>query len=227
MISHEKKIVFVHVPKTGGKSFSNFLRPYCDEESLKFSPFKHEGNLHATVNEYMRAYGDNILEEYTFVSIIRNPWEKALSHSLHHNKGEFDREHFRNLIFNPFRYGFWPSSHFHFYLKLPSLGVCRDGTPALPPNYMAQTTAVGMQYARQNLLFPHIIRFERFADDASKFLDNHGIVYEYEDLKRKTNTTNHKHYSHYFENDEIREIGRTCALDIQIYGFTFDDRREK
>ena len=44
---------------------------------------------------------------------------------------------------------------------------------------------------------------------------------------QKTNSTKHTHYSHYYQDDEIQEIKRTCALDIQIYGFSFDDRRDK
>ena len=72
----------MHVPKTGGKCLSNFLHPYCDEESLHFSPFKKDGNLHATIPDYAEWYGDSILD-YTFVSIVRNPWDKAVSMACH------------------------------------------------------------------------------------------------------------------------------------------------
>ena len=69
MISHQKKIVFVHVPKTGGKSFSRFLAPYC--EDLKFSPDDPDGGLHATITDYVDHYGAELLADYTFVSVVR------------------------------------------------------------------------------------------------------------------------------------------------------------
>jgi|1_EtaG_2_1085319.scaffolds.fasta_scaffold01735_6 hypothetical protein len=230
MISHSKKIVFIHVPKTGGTSFSNFLRPYCDEQSLRYySPFgpSEDANLHATAYDYIYSYGKGNLDDYTFVSIIRNPWEKVVSHSIHHNGGEFDREHFRKLIFKPYRNGFWPNSHFHFFRKVAATGKMPDGTPALPEAWPATLNIGGLKLLQEELIFPEIIRFENYADDAAKFLDKHSIEHNYEDLKKKTNSTKHTHYSHYYQDDEIQEIKRTCALDIQIYGFSFDDRRDK
>ena len=227
MISHEKKFIFVHIPRTGGTALSKFLRPYCDEESLDFSPFPGEdANLHATIREYIAEYGRDILEKYTIFSIARNPWERALSHSIHHNDGKFDREKFREHVFRPHENGYWPHSHFHFFIPF-SVGKMPDGREALPLSYPAQHTMAAVRDLRQHIFFPHFIRFENYASDISKLFDKLGIEHSMEDLRRKSNYTAHKHYSHYYQDDEIKEIRNVCGFDLQIFGYTFEDRREK
>ena len=227
MISHEKKFIFVHIPRTGGNTLSNFLRPYCDEESLGFSPFPgKQGNLHATIREYMVKYGTQILDDYTIFTIIRNPWERALSHCVHHFGGEFDRENFRKYIFAPHENNLWPHSHFHFFVK-SNTGRMPDGSLALPVSYPTQHSAEGMRFFQERIFFPRFIRFENYATEVVKMFDKLKIEYNTNELKRKFNSTSHDHYSHYYLDDEIREIREVCGFDLQMFGYTFDDRRNK
>ena len=227
MISHEKKFIFVHVPRTGGYTLSNFLRPYCDEESLrKFSRFSENRNLHATACEYVEVYGRKIFEEYTVFSIVRNPFEKAVSHSIWHNGGTFDRGHFRDYIFKPHRVGFWPHSHFYFYQK-PGIKPDMNAEDDVSTIFPSQISMEGIKYMQENLFFPHFIRFENYASDISRLFNKLEIEHDIEDLKRKSNHTAHKHYSHYYQDDEIKEIRNVCGFDLQIFGYTFEDRREK
>ena len=227
MISHEKKFVFVHIPRTGGNTLSRFLRPYCDEESLEFSPFPgKEGNLHATIREYMVKHGTQILDKYTIFTIIRNPWERALSHHIHYSGGEFDRDNFRKYIFSPHENNFWPHSHFHFFVK-SNTGKTPDGSLALPASYPAQISTEGVKFMQERLFFPYFIKFENYANEISKLFNKLEIEHDIEDLKRKSNHTTHKHYSHYYLDDEIREIREVCGFDLQMFGYTFDDRRNK
>jgi len=226
MISHEKKFIFVHVPRTGGYTLSNFLRPYCDEESLKlFSRFSASGNLHAMAREYVEVYGGKIFEEYTVFSIVRNPFERAVSHSIWHNGGTFDRSHFRNYIFKPHRTGFWPHSHFYFYQKPLPAGSDEEGKLAVA--FPAQISTEGMKFMQKHLYFPYFIKFENYANEISKLFTKLEIEHDIEDLKRKSNHTSHKHYSDYYQDDEIKEIKRTCGFDLQMFGYTFDDRGNK
>ena len=203
MISHEKKIVFVHIPKTGGKSFSRFLAPYC--EDLKFSPYDG-GDLHATMAQYMEHYGEERLKDYTFVSIIRNPWDKALSLAMHQLKGTFDRECFRKVIFEPTAHELWPHSHLAFWVKPHIVRQLKDDGMIIE-NMRSQFNLRGARQVLDTVSFPTLIRFENYAQESAKFFDKHGIKYDEEDLRKKTNATPHKHYSHYYQQDEIDAIG--------------------
>jgi len=219
MISHEKKFIFIHMPRTGGTHLSEFLRPYCDEESLRFSPYQSSGNLHATMIDYVNHYGERILD-YTLFTIIRNPWERALSHAIFHNNKTFDKEYFKKVIYEPYRHHLWPHSHFHFLIREPFVG------PLQPVGYLPITPPI-MQKVRELFYWPKFIRFENYAIDTAKIFDKLGIKYEPERLKKRTNITKHKHYSHYYEDDEIFKMETVCGLDLQLFGYTFKDKRKK
>ena len=225
MISHTKKLLFIHVPKTGGKSLSRFLAPYCDSDALQyFSPFSDDPlcNLHATLYEYMEAYGPTIMEKYSIFSIVRNPWEKALSMHLHQNNNTFDREHFRKVIFEPADLDLWSHSHFYFYVKKPLSRDDATGVYEVRQQYPRADTLSDYEYYENILHFPIMLRFENYAEEVESFFDFHDIKYDKEQLRKKTNTTSHKHYSHYYKPDEVQEILEWCELDTQIMGYRFE-----
>ena len=224
MISHQKKFIFVHIPRTGGTRLCDFLVPYCDEESLKFSPFGKDEHQHATLLEYVDYYGKEILD-YTIFSIVRNPWDRALSLSIKHNDGIFDREHFRKVVYHPYRYSHSPHSHFNFFLKKIPIGP--DGTPCVYESFAAAMTAAEMQEVYGLLHWPYYLQFEDYVEDVTKIFDKLDIKYDIEKLRTKSNSTSHKHYSHYYHDDEKDAIAYACGLDLQLFGYTFKDERNK
>jgi hypothetical protein len=92
MISKKNKIIFIHVPKTGGSSIEKSLIDIFDEtikingdqtsivDKLK-KPKKNSFNSlkHATAEELKCQYGEEIFNVYTKFSVIRNPWDRLLS----------------------------------------------------------------------------------------------------------------------------------------------------
>ena len=92
MISKKNKIIFIHVPKTGGSSIEKSLVNIFDEViningdqtsvvgQLK-KPKKNSFNSlkHATAEELKHQYGEEIFNDYTKFSVIRNPWDRLLS----------------------------------------------------------------------------------------------------------------------------------------------------
>lgn len=84
MISHTKRFIFVHVPKTGGTSVAWALRRHgiflhddCYFESVYFK--------HATASAIKRMLGPEF-ENYFKFSVVRNPWDWAVS-SYAFNRG--------------------------------------------------------------------------------------------------------------------------------------------
>ena len=222
MISHQKKLVFVHVPKTGGKKISKYLQPYCDEESLRFSPFQEGANLHATVYDYVEYYGPQILD-YDFYSIIRNPYDKAVSMHMHQNDNCYEKELFKKTIHNPTHVELWPHSHFHFYVKVEPAPIEIDSV-TLPRSYadfLAVTDPSVLPLVDEIIIWPMVMRFENYSDSVAKFFDAVDIKYDRDDLRTKVNTTTHEHYSHYYEKPEIDAIAYSCGLDLQMFGYQY------
>jgi len=233
MISHEKKIVFVHIPKTGGKCLSQFLLPYCDADSLKFSPYGEGKNceLHATVTDYAKHYGQRILTDYTFFTVVRNPFDKALSMALHQNNNTFDRSKFRSIVRTPRNYGLWPHSHIHFLLcpikMTPQMYInlghsAESSEEPIIDGFPKQSTPQHFNNLKSLMHPTTLLRFERYSEDLSCFFDQHGIKYDKELLNTKTNTTDHQHYSKYYGPVERAEIEYVCGFDLQWLDYKFE-----
>ena len=224
MISHEKKFIFIHIPRTGGTHLSQYLEPYCDEESLRFSPYGEEGNLHATMYEYIQYYGPAI-KNYTIFTIVRNPWDRILSHAFKHNNGEFEKEHFKRLVFAPWDLGLQPHSQFNYFLNekhIPDPGA-RDHTCVFigwaPPRIL--------KYRIEVIDWPFFLEFENYAVEVPQMLNALGVKYDAEKFEKKTNITKHKHYSHYYEEEERIAIAQTCGFDLQMLSYRYEDRKNK
>jgi len=228
MISHKKKFIFIHIPRTGGTNLSEFLLPYCDEESLKFSPYTEKGHLHAPIIDYMDCYGDEVLD-YTIFTIIRNPWSRAVSQSLKHNNGKFVREHFRKVVFQPWDIGVSPHSHFNYLFNRKAVHVLLNtGRSALGTadawacRYVPSAEPEMMESVYEQMVWPYFLQFEDYTKDITYMLDKLDIKYDIEKLKTKTNSSTHRHYSTYFKEDEIEEVRLACGLDLQLFGYEFE-----
>jgi hypothetical protein len=82
MISTEKKLIFLHIPKTGGASVQTELNNYCNG-SDKDMYVKYFHGHHIPFSELKnRMYKDNqnkIFDEYNKICIVRNPWDWHVS----------------------------------------------------------------------------------------------------------------------------------------------------
>jgi len=239
MISHEKKLIFVHIPKTGGKTFSKFFRPYCDEESLRFSPYNHgpnkdqTGDLHTVLHNYYEWYGAKNIGGYKVVTICRNPWDKVLSTYMEETRKDpdpftFDREKFKHLIHKPQEFHREQHSHLFFWQRI-RIG---DLTPIANQGLFNRSNETLEVFLRANWFCdPEFkLSFENYAADVGEFFDRYGIRHNKQELSIKTNTSKHDHYSLYYDDDDRDYIGYICDLDCypgvcHPDGYTFVDRR--
>lgn len=69
MISHEHKLIFIHIPKCAGVSVATYL-------NLK-------GPHHQTLQLHVNREPRKTVEEYFKFTLVRNPWSKAVSWFLY------------------------------------------------------------------------------------------------------------------------------------------------
>ncbi len=87
MISHLHKCIFVHIPKCGGTSIENVIWPEprkTEELWMGFTgPYHNKyqtgGLQHLFATHIREEFGERIFDEYFKFTIVRNPWEKAVS----------------------------------------------------------------------------------------------------------------------------------------------------
>ena len=86
MIDHDKKFIFVHIPKTGGSSIEAIFHPSIITENDICKDIKGK---HNTLSNIIKNESLDVLDYFKF-SFVRNPWAKILSHYLFFIKGGFD-----------------------------------------------------------------------------------------------------------------------------------------
>lgn len=105
MISHELKFIFIHIEKTAGSSVewllkdlsSDIIKFNDDQRYIKYKDIHVESPeltskglgakgypvcnnaKHLTIHELREFYGDKIVDEYFKFTIVRNPYDRALS----------------------------------------------------------------------------------------------------------------------------------------------------
>ena len=93
IISHSRKFIFVHVPKTGGSSITQMLLPHLDlsqDVILGGDPSFEDGedmkrrenkelHKHSTALEIKESVGEEIWNQYFVFSFARNPFSRAAS----------------------------------------------------------------------------------------------------------------------------------------------------
>ena len=75
MLVDNKKIIFIHCPRTGGTSMEAALRSWLSSSSLEKKINKYK---HLTIEKYKKALGDEFKRYWSF-AFVRNPWDMQLS----------------------------------------------------------------------------------------------------------------------------------------------------
>jgi chondroitin 4-sulfotransferase 11 len=176
-IDHDKKMVFIHIPRTGGTSIKSAL-------NLHDKIYK-EDVYHMSANDIPKKYNDYF--KFTFV---RNPFDRFVS-LYFYNKSEHYKEMFPDKL----------------------------------------TTKVAEKYNFKewldNFRYKHIQQVD-FG------LDKVDFVGKYENLQKdlnlqfnvkieKENFTNHKHYSHYYDEESILKVSKISSKDIEVYSYCYEE----
>ena len=78
VLCHEKKCIFIHIPKTGGTSIEQFIKDN-GKNNLLFLGVKNGRSLHHLRGHELKLIIPYIYKKYFKFSIIRNPYDRLLS----------------------------------------------------------------------------------------------------------------------------------------------------
>ena len=94
MISHSKKFIFIHIPKTGGSSIEIVLKEFINENCniMGENTYFYPDIKHYTATELLNRYGENKFNDYLKFCVIRNPWDRLLSLYYWGHKKKYDKK---------------------------------------------------------------------------------------------------------------------------------------
>lgn len=72
MIDHDRRLLFIHIARTGGTSVETAL---VGGDWWRVEP----GSKHISAAQARVMYGENVWRDYTTFAIVRNPWDRLVS----------------------------------------------------------------------------------------------------------------------------------------------------
>ena len=226
MISHTHKFIFIHIPKTGGNSISKYLADlsanrieYRDTtpgwEGVQDINVICELNgrwsiKHNHISYFYKGYGKKVYEDYFKFTVVRNPYDRILSHYFY-NKGRdnqvFDRQEFIDFINNT------QQNQVDFLIAPQEERNVQTGR--LPEHHRNSATKLEMDY---------VCKLENIDRDLDYVLSK--INVKKTDLNSdslpKLNTSNHANYKEYYKGDQqlIDLVQEVFAKDFEMLGYS-------
>jgi chondroitin 4-sulfotransferase 11 len=195
MISHKHKIIFIHIPKTGGTSIDNF--------------FTGSFQRHSCAKDYQFNLVDTIFQEYFKFTIVRNPWDLIVS--LYGMITERQKAGIKATLK---RFGKKTYSFEEFVKEL--VFERHSGGSSFSTNYSHSfTSRCQLNWIKDltnEICMDYIIRFENLQEDFNIVCDKIGIPQQ--ELPHK-NASKHKHYTEYYDDETRQIVAEKYAKDIE------------
>ena len=206
VISRIHRCIFIHIPKTGGTSIENLIWPgprstaelwmgFVDKFHNKYQT---GGLQHLLASQIRTEVGSQTFADYYKFSIVRNPWDKAVSQFSSMDT----REDLRDFI------GMEQGASFKKYIELISRKRHVQWAPQV--NFLRGENG--------DPLVDYVGRFERFAESVFHVLDAIGISAKpipHENASRRGP------YQQYYDSESIEMIAGLYAADIEAFGYQF------
>jgi hypothetical protein len=214
IISHGRRYIFIHPPKTGGTSFALALegRAMKDDIMLGDTPkarrrrhrvkdVKTTGRLwkHSTLRDIYGLVSQDQIDNYFVVSLVRNPWDRLVSYYHWLKMQKFDHPVVglaQNLNFSDF---------------LDHSVVTQSFQTGTYGSYV--TDATGQE--RCDLF----IRIEHLRENLIPFEEHLG--FSLGDIAHDNRSDRDADYRRYYSSQDVDHVAQICAQDIARFGYSF------
>jgi hypothetical protein len=184
------KVVYIHVAKTGGKSFEKSLNKYGLTRPYG-NAHKHSTALHHIINNG---------KAYPIIATIRNPFSRTVS-LYNYLKSSPNYKNvigsFSDFVYNPKGYG-------HCFDHL-------DRNPLTMDTWLKDLNG--------NVIVDDVVRMEYMQEDWSKIHEKYNLPKTI-DRYTESRDGMGKNYMDYYNSDLIQYIGDICKWELQTYGYT-------
>lgn len=215
IISYSHNFLFVHVPKTGGSSVTEALRPCahltqdCWMNRLlawvgihvnHYAPYRQKlFRLHTTAAEFQRELPRDVFRGLFKFAFVRNPWDAMVSY--YHFMVTNPRHHRHQWAKNSGGFEAWLESETRRRKRTPQLGRITD--------------------KQGQVLVDVVGRYETLNDDFARICQRLGLSA----TLPHTNRSGHRDYRTYYTDRGIELVANACRVDIEFFGYKFEAPR--
>ena len=225
IISHTHEFIFIKSHKTGGTSVEAALSQHCSGNDVvtplidyKFNRDENGQWIHKSMNPGSYQQHDDALtirnslpeeiwNQYTKISIARNPWDRAVSF--------FFWEQRRNPALHP-------RKRFYHYLGVPFDEL--DKLRQLFKEYIRGdwSTNDRFYFMDDQLCVDYIIRYEHLNDDFARLCEQLDLAptplpHLKSGIRKKS-----RHYSEFYDEETREIVARRHRNDIKTFGYQFE-----
>ena len=241
--SHKYKLIYFHIPKCAGVSVRRAIG--IDKST---HPFPHKNVSTALAIDVRYTTNDEIYNSYHKFSIVRNPFERMVSlYSFRKKQGDL------YIHANLFDSDVGPDGKvwdFNRWIKSPEMkGTTDEGLDRMCSDvffnsywyYKSKDKGfMGRNYLRSHLEFLNQVDFlsnpltgGRLMTDT--ILRQESLNEEWDAMFKKLghiapklpqrNKSEHKHYSHYYDDESVQLVSKIFNKDLKFFGYEFEDKR--
>jgi hypothetical protein len=191
--------VFVQIPKTGGTSIADLLS--INPMPRGWDNVTKKYRQHFTISELIEntCLTTEQSDFYFKFAFVRNPWDRLLSEYIYrkrvHTGGLFSRISLKEMLTTK-----WTTRQRHMSIKQHIRPQCE---------YVYDNDVQCVDF---------VGRFENLQEDFNIVCDKIGIPHQ--ELPHK-NTTDHKHYTEYYDEETRELVAEKYKKDIEYFGYEF------
>ena len=218
LISRERKLLFVHIQKTGGSSISEFLKKNIPDVQLLLAKHEFAARGRASLPEW---------DEYFRFAFVRNPWDRMVSwYTMIASAGSLSQQEAAASGRKMAHFQQWRSNKLWLYAmeEGPTFAdfIRRCSEPVEVEKGVHYSFAYNqLDYladAGGKLLVDFVGRHERWEADSRQLLDRLGFTGA---TLPHVNRSEHRHYSTYYDPDTAAVVARRFRRDIEFFGYEF------
>lgn len=209
MICNTRKILFIHIPKTGGTTVEWMIRPaHADSDEPDYSTLrgwdeKYGWLDHLTRQQVNELYSYDELRDYLVFTVVRNPWDRLVS--------EFHWKRATSGLRLPF----------HEYVRRLHGGEVEE----LQKHYKAPTAFRQHMRSQASYCFDgeggpgmRILRYESFEHDVVGLLRTVGIRSK---TLPRLRASVHEGYTSYYDKCTMEMVEELYHDDIEAFGYEY------
>ena len=233
IVSHEHKFIFIKTRKTAGTSIEIGLSKYCGPQDVitpigKDEEIRESMGFHGSQNTILPIYQYRKWDLWNFLK------GGGFAHHFNHTPAKLMRKRLGGVVFdnylkfcgvrNPWDMAV---SLYNWEVFGPKRGIDSDTSFGeflyRRPRELLTNSSIFMSEGK--VLVDDFVKFESLESDLQRISEKIGLG-EIELPRAKSGFNKEKrHYSLYYDDENVEFIRRICNIEIELFGYEFDDRR--